>query len=90
MWYINYDWTEKQKFRRESLDFEQEKWDALPKEEKVKIKLYDDDDNLYYDGMTSDINKSDTKAFAPLDWGRYYAGCAYMKYKDKDGIWKVL
>jgi hypothetical protein len=90
MWRITYDWLDKKKINIQSANFDQKKWDELPKEEKTKIKLYDDDDNLYYDGETSWINAGESKAFQPLDWAAGYAGCTYMKYKDKDGEWKVL
>jgi hypothetical protein len=90
MWKVTYDWLDKKKVNIESVSFDQEKWNALPKEQKTKIKLYDDDNNLYYDGQTSDINESSGLAFEPLDWARGYAGCSHMKYKDIDGTWKVL
>lgn len=92
MWKITYDHTEKKPFIKYSHDWDQKKWDALPKEQKTLIKLYDDDHNLYYDGQTSDIDDSEDKAFAPLDWATNYAGCTYMKYKDikRQGEWMVL
>jgi hypothetical protein len=90
MWRVTYDWLEKKKINIESITFDEAKWNALPKEQKTKIKLYDDDNNLYYDGETSDIDKNESRAFEPLDWARSYAGCSYMKYKDKDKKWKFL
>lgn len=92
MWQITYDHTEKKPFVRQSRNWDQKIWDAMPAEQKTKIKLYDDDHNLYYDGVTSDIDESEERAFAPLDWAAGYAGCTYMKYKDikRQGEWMVL
>lgn len=90
MWKVYYDHTEKKKVNIRSRNFNQEQWGKLPKEEKTFFKLYDDDGNLYYDGFTSDINESEEKAFAPLDWAMAYAGCTTMKYKDRNGQWQFL
>jgi hypothetical protein len=91
MWKITYDWLEKKKINKESWDFDEQVWNQLPQEEKVKIKLYDDDDILYFDGIYNDLNESEEKAFAPLDWAMNDSGCTSLKYKcPKDGTWKVL
>ncbi|KRE33414.1 hypothetical protein [Paenibacillus sp. Soil724D2] len=90
MWKVTYDWLDKVKMDKESYDWDQKKWDALPPEQKTKIKLYDDDNNLYYDGVTSDIDEDEDKAFAPLNWAERNAGCTYMKYKNEKGEWVVL
>ena len=45
------------------------------------FRLYDDDGTLYYEGRTNDINEDEERAFAPLDWARYKAGCTYMTYR---------
>lgn len=91
MWKITYDHTEKKSIYITSVDFDEKVWDALPSEDKVKIKLYDDDHNLYYDGVYNDLNEDEEKAFEPLDWATGYAGCTYMKYKcPKYGEWRML
>ena len=57
------------------------------------FKLYDDDGQLYYEGRTADINEDEERAFAPLDWARYKAGCTIMKYRlhaDYNGEWLEL
>lgn len=51
------------------------------------IKLYDDDNNLYYSGYSNDDCGDD---FAALDWAMYDSGCTYMKYRDKDGEYFML
>jgi len=63
--------------------------DALP----TDFRLYDDDGKLYYEGRTADINEDEERAFAPLDWARYKAGCTYMMYRPHglyNGEWKEL
>jgi hypothetical protein len=42
---------------------------ALP----VRFKLYDDDEELYYEG------RCDEDDFDPLDWAMAHAGCTIMK-----------
>lgn len=65
--------------------------DEDPKEDDftMKFKLYDDDGELYYDGVSTE-GDVETEV-APLDWGRWNAGCTYMKVKNKEtGAWEVL
>lgn len=45
------------------------------------FRLYDDDGKLYYEGRTADINEDEERAFAPLDWATYKAGCTTMTYR---------
>ena len=50
--------------------------------EGTRFRLYDGDDNLYFEGtMWSD--GSEDEDFAPLEWGRHDSGCAYMKCWEK-------
>jgi hypothetical protein len=54
------------------------------------FRMFDDDDNLYYEGL-SDDNDSE-EAFAPLDdFGMGNAGCTSIQYKNlKSGLWETL
>lgn len=54
----------------------------------IKFKLYDDDGELYYKGVTTD--GPEEIIFAPLDWAAWNAGCTYMKVKNDKGKWEVL
>jgi hypothetical protein len=57
-----------------------------PNELPHEFKLYDDDNELYYEGRCS----SD-ESFQPLDWAEGDAGCTYIKYKNpKTGTWEIL
>lgn len=81
-----------------------EKYKSLPTDERVFFKeafkarmnyefqLYDDDGELYYEGMCLDLDDQDEEsAFGPLDWAEGDAGCTYMKWRKK-GMkhWKDL
>lgn len=56
----------------------------------VKFRLFDDDMNLYYEGvMTSTDDCDEDGVFAPLDWGTHYAGCT-MLYVFEKGEWSRL
>ena len=59
--------------------------------DKTKVKLYDDDGNLYLEGLvsTKDINGYEEVAFAMLNRFMYDLGVTYMEYEE-DGEWKVL
>lgn len=54
--------------------------------EGIRFKLYDDDDELYYEGRElNDIS------FAPLDdYGMPNAGAAHLKYLDPNKGWRTL
>lgn len=55
---------------------------ALPGLWHYEIRLFDDDGNLYYEGLVGDLdNASEGPAFAPLDWAEANAGCTYMEYR---------
>ena len=54
-----------------------------------KFRLYDDDGNLYYQGVMYD-DGSEVQAFAPLQWGAYDAGCTTMRVQNARGGWDVL
>lgn len=56
-----------------------------------KFRLYDDDCNLYYEGIQITGNNSDEGCFAPLDdFGTPNAGCTYMKVENAEGKWEEL
>lgn len=55
--------------------------DELP----VMFQLFDDDGELYYEGMASEED------FAPLDWAMEYAGCTTMTtWNEETGKWEIL
>jgi len=60
--------------------------DELLKGPLYHFKLYDDDGELYYEG----VNTAET--FGPLDWAMNDSGCTYIKYKQKGngGKWEIL
>lgn len=90
MWKITKDQLKDKFIHITSRDWNDERFEDN-RSEFVKIKLYDDDHNLYYIGYTDGIDGDEEEAFAPLDWAAGYAGCTYMKYKDpKTGEWMVL
>ena len=57
-----------------------------------EFRLYDGDDNLYYEGLCLDLDDQDSdSAFAPLDWAAADSGCTRMDYRKKDTTeWKTL
>lgn len=54
------------------------------------FRMYDDDGNLYYEGVSDDDDSSD--AFDPLDdYGTPNAGCTTIKYRSSiTGQWETL
>jgi len=50
-----------------------------------KFKLYDDDDNLYFEGIAQELGDDDDPEdeFNPLDWAMNDCGCTYIKYYNK-------
>jgi len=52
-----------------------------------EFRLYDDDGELYYEGLSDDQSTED--AFQPLD---HYTrdGCTDIKYLEANGIWRSL
>jgi len=81
-----------------------EAWDAAPAEARPAIKqawidacnfefrLYDDDGELYYEGVCLNLDDQDgDSAFEPLDWAMSDVGCTTMKYRKKGAaIWQTL
>ena len=58
---------------------------------KTEFRLFDDDGNLYFDGLmtTAQLNGTEDEAFEPLDaFGAAY-GCTELMYKE-NGEWKKL
>lgn len=52
------------------------------------FRLYDDDGNLYYEGVMFD-DGTEAQAFEPLDWG-YGDGCTEVRTKSATGAWVTL
>lgn len=49
------------------------------------FRMYDDDGELYYEGVSSEED------FDPLDdFGLPNAGCTDIHYKNKDGVWEPM
>lgn len=80
MWIITKDKIDDGKSNgTKSWDFDEEKWN---KAEKTKFRLLDDDKEIYFYGEYDGVNKSESKAFAPLDeWGQAF-GCTELQYKN--------
>jgi hypothetical protein len=60
--------------------------EIAPDEPTVPFKLYDDDGELYYEGLitTKALNGNESLAFAPLwNFGMPNAGCTTMRYLDE-------
>lgn len=57
-----------------------------------EFRLYDDDGNLYYEGLCLDLDDQEgDSAFQPLDWAMNDAGCTRMDYRKKGQVeWKTL
>lgn len=59
------------------------------RELRYAFRLYDDDDNLCYSGVSSD--RDSEKAFAPLDYCTEAYGCTRIDYlQDDDETWETL
>lgn len=54
----------------------------------VKFQLFDDDGELYYEGMMTK-KYLDDYGFGPLDWAMADSGCTYLMYYE-NGEWKQL
>jgi hypothetical protein len=55
----------------------------------TQFRLYDDDDNLYYEGYYNGLEGDEEEAFEPLDWAGAYAGCTTLRYLE-NGEWVEL
>lgn len=57
-----------------------------------EFRLYDDDDNLYYEGLCLDLDNQDgDSALQPLDWAYSDVGATRMDYRKKgDTEWSTL
>ena len=49
-----------------------------------RFKMYDDDHELYYEGMSTE------EYFDPLDWAANDAGCTEIHYRQPNGKWEQL
>ena len=68
-------------------DIPKEMEEALHSGQGLAFKMYDDDDELYYEGK---FVGDETQIMSPLfDYGMPNAGCTYMKY-NIDGKWVVI
>jgi hypothetical protein len=56
---------------------------------KFQFRLYDGDDNLYYEGYYNGLEGSEEEAFEPLDWASYNSGCTTLRYLE-NGEWVEL
>ncbi len=55
------------------------------------FRLYDDDDELYYEGrLVRDDEDDDDVLFAPLDWAMDDSGCTRIDYLSESGDWETL
>lgn len=65
---------------------------TLKAEMNYEFRLYDDDGELYYEGLCKDLDdQSGDDAFEPLDWAMMDSGCTTMKYRKKgETAWQTL
>lgn len=83
MWRIIRDVLEEKTVDIQSVDYEE--GSELP----YKFRLYDDDDNLYFEGSSDD--RDSEAGFDPLDdYGMPDSGCTYIQYLQDDGSWETL
>jgi hypothetical protein len=88
MWKITKDYIhepdEKDKTGTESVDYDEAR--VVKVKKWTPFRLYDDDDNLYYEGVSSN-----SSSFRPLDeFGEGYAGCTMIRYLSGGGVWEDL
>jgi hypothetical protein len=57
-----------------------------------EFRLYDDDGELYYEGLCLDLDNQDgDSAFQPLDWAMGDVGCTEMRHRKRGvGDWATL
>jgi hypothetical protein len=72
-------------------------WDYNPAgfsdAEKVQVRLLDDDEEVYYEALSTRERIYDSdgdRAFDILDWGMADAGCTELQYLDDNGNWQTL
>ena len=76
---------------KDHLDDDEIKINEFTEDMVVKVRLYDDDDILYYSGyMTQELMDDGENAFEPLDWGMPVSGCTSMQYKEPGKGWETL
>lgn len=63
-------------------------WDADKARTTFEFQLRDDDDEVYFEGVSTDCDSED--AFEPLDGIGQEYGCTTIWYKDAKGAWEVL
>ncbi len=73
-------------------DEDGDKIDAIAKAMAHEIRLLDDDGEVYFEGASNDINQSEGRSFAPLDWAMDDAGCTELQYRPmgSDAKWETL
>ena len=86
MWIITHDYTEVENESENavgiaSCDYEDATLNLL----KYSFRLYDDDGELYYEGLSDDAD-SDNVSDPLDDFGKGYAGCTDISYL-KNGKW---
>ena len=93
MWIITKDYVSDEgdvlnRTGKHSRDYNSERF-ALA--DKLEIRLFDDDGELYYDALATRerIEGTEERAFALLDWAMADAGCTELQYFDK-GEWHTL
>jgi hypothetical protein len=66
--------------------------DAFKESMNYEFRLYDDDGELYYEGLCKDLDQAnEDAAFRPLDWAMNDVGATTMKYRKKgETEWKTL
>ena len=87
-WYIEKDFTGDDDVGQFNCNFKDQDKNTLTMVKKVckhKFRMYDDDDELYYQGYSND-----SSSFAPLDdFGMPNAGCTDIRYWE-NGKWEAL
>lgn len=61
---------------------------SLKDKPKYQFRLYDDDNNLYFSGISTD--RDSEAAFEPLDHCMGAYGCTEIQYLQDDGDWETL
>lgn len=60
--------------------------EALDGRKPVRIRAYDDDNNLYYECVST--SEDDSESF--YEWAMWNAGATYTMYEDFRGHWRYL